>query len=64
MNLMLAKLCRDCEEIHSEPRCPTCDSKYWDPITKFVPSVLRGTPDQFNSIFYFARASNGQEISH
>jgi hypothetical protein len=45
MNVILAKLCRDCEEIHQEQRCPSCGSQYWDLITKFVPSVLHDSPE-------------------
>ena len=37
MDLKMARLCLDCEEIfEGKPRCPRCDSETWHPIMGWI----------------------------
>ena len=37
MDLRIARLCLDCEEIfEGKPRCPKCESESWHPITDWI----------------------------
>jgi hypothetical protein len=37
MDLRMARLCLDCEEIfEGKPRCPRCDSESWHPIMGWI----------------------------
>jgi hypothetical protein len=37
MDLRMARLCLDCEEIfEGKPRCPKCDSESWHPIMGWI----------------------------
>ena len=37
MDLKMARLCLDCEEIfEGKPRCPRCDSEFWHPIMRWI----------------------------
>jgi hypothetical protein len=37
MDLRMARLCLDCEEIfEGKPRCPKCDSETWYPIMGWI----------------------------
>ena len=37
MDLKMARLCLDCEEIfEGKPRCPRCDSETWPPIMGWI----------------------------
>jgi len=37
MDLRMARLCLDCEEIfEGKPRCPKCDSESWHPIMAWI----------------------------
>ena len=37
MDLKMARLCLDCEEIfEGRPRCPRCDSESWHPIMGWI----------------------------
>ena len=37
MDLKMARLCLDCEEIfEGNPRCPRCDSESWHPIMGWI----------------------------
>jgi hypothetical protein len=37
VQLRLARLCLDCEEVHDEYRCPTCASDHFTYLTRWVP---------------------------
>jgi hypothetical protein len=37
MDLGMARLCLDCEEIfEGKPRCPRCESESWHPILRWI----------------------------
>lgn len=38
MQLRLARLCLDCEEIHEQPQCPLCTSETFAYLTRWVPA--------------------------
>jgi hypothetical protein len=37
MQLRIARLCLDCEDIHDSQRCPVCASETFSYLTKWVP---------------------------
>ena len=41
MQLRLARLCHDCEEIHADQQCPVCASETFTFITRWVPAPER-----------------------
>ena len=45
MQLRLARLCLDCEEIHDAQQCPVCASEMFASISRWVPAPeRRGQP--------------------
>jgi len=38
MQLRLARLCLDCEEVHDQPQCPLCTSEAFAYLTRWVPA--------------------------
>jgi hypothetical protein len=43
MQLRVARLCVDCEEIHDSQRCPVCASETFAYISRWVPAPERRT---------------------
>jgi hypothetical protein len=41
MQLRVARLCLDCEEVHDEYRCPVCASDHFTYLTRWVPAPER-----------------------
>jgi hypothetical protein len=41
MQLRVARLCHDCEEIHADQHCPVCASETFTFITRWVPAPER-----------------------
>lgn len=41
MQLRVARLCQDCEEVHAEQQCPVCASETFTFITRWVPAPER-----------------------
>lgn len=41
MQLRLARLCLDCEEVHDEYHCPVCASDHFTYLTRWVPAPER-----------------------
>jgi hypothetical protein len=41
MQLRVARLCLDCEELHVENRCPRCTSEHHAFLTTWLPSEKR-----------------------
>ncbi len=41
MQLRVARLCHDCEEIHADQQCPVCASETFTFITRWVPAPER-----------------------
>jgi hypothetical protein len=41
MQLRLARLCHDCEEVHADQRCPVCASETFTFMTRWVPAPER-----------------------
>jgi hypothetical protein len=41
MQLKIARLCLDCDEVHSEPHCPICASEAFAYLTRWVPAPER-----------------------
>jgi hypothetical protein len=41
MQLRIARLCHDCEEIHDAQQCPVCASETFTYITRWVPAPER-----------------------
>jgi hypothetical protein len=37
MQLRVARLCLDCEELHTEDRCPRCISEHWAMVSTWLP---------------------------
>jgi RNA polymerase subunit RPABC4/transcription elongation factor Spt4 len=37
MNLREARLCLDCEELHTEEQCPVCASEAFSFLTRWIP---------------------------
>src|SRR4051794_30526557 len=37
MQLHIARLCLDCQEVHAAARCPVCTSASFVPLSKWVP---------------------------
>ena len=52
MQLRVARLCLDCEEVHDEYRCPICASEVFAFLTRWVPrsngrlTHLRPAPEE------------------
>ena len=45
MQLQLARLCLDCEEVHDAQQCPVCASETFAAMTRWVPTAeRRGRP--------------------
>ena len=43
MQLRIARLCLDCEEVHAEQQCPTCASETFAFLSRWVPTPERRT---------------------
>jgi hypothetical protein len=43
MQLRVARLCLDCEEIHDGPQCPACASETFAFLNRWVPTSERRT---------------------
>ena len=43
MQLHVARLCLDCEEIHDQQTCPVCSSESFGYITRWIPAPERRT---------------------
>jgi hypothetical protein len=41
MQLRMARLCLDCEEVHDENQCPVCASDQFTYLTRWVPAPER-----------------------
>jgi hypothetical protein len=41
MQLRVARLCLDCEEVHGDHRCPVCASDHFTYLTRWVPAPER-----------------------
>lgn len=41
MQLRMARLCLDCEEVHDEYHCPVCASDHFTYLTRWVPAPER-----------------------
>jgi hypothetical protein len=41
MHLLEARLCLDCEELHTEDRCPMCASDTFAFVTRWIPTNER-----------------------
>jgi hypothetical protein len=41
VQLRIARLCHDCEEVHADQQCPTCASETFTFITRWVPAPER-----------------------
>ena len=41
MQLRVARLCLDCEEVHADARCPVCASDHFTYMTRWVPAPER-----------------------
>lgn len=44
MQLNVARVCLDCEEIHDSQRCPVCASETFAFLTRWVPRIEPRTP--------------------
>ena len=44
MQLPLARLCLDCEEVHEEYQCPVCASDHFTYLSRWVPAPERHRP--------------------
>ena len=42
MHLHDARLCLDCEEIHTERQCPACASEFFAQLSRWIPAQARG----------------------
>ena len=43
MQLHVARLCLDCQEIHAAGRCPACSSETFAPVSRWIPAQERRT---------------------
>ena len=41
MQLHVARLCLDCQEVHAETECPVCTSRSFVPLSRWVPAEER-----------------------
>ena len=41
MQLRVARLCHDCEEVHADQQCPVCASETFTFLTRWVPAPER-----------------------
>ncbi len=41
VQLRIARLCHDCEEVHADQKCPVCASETFTFITRWVPTTER-----------------------
>jgi hypothetical protein len=41
MQLHVARLCLDCQEIHAASRCPACSSETFAPVSRWIPAQER-----------------------
>jgi hypothetical protein len=41
MQLITARLCLDCDEVHDQPQCPSCASSAYTYITRWIPAPER-----------------------
>ena len=41
MQLHVARLCLDCQEIHAAERCPACSSETFAPVSRWIPAQER-----------------------
>ena len=69
MQLRVARLCLDCEEIHSARTCPRCTSETFALISRWVPAPERRTrprPDTTEADTYreLLAESDGPPPSH
>jgi hypothetical protein len=44
MQLNVARLCLDCEELHEAQRCPVCASETFAFVTRWVPRIQPQSP--------------------
>jgi len=44
VNLSEARLCLDCEELHTEERCPVCASETFSFVTRWIPAGAGDEP--------------------
>jgi hypothetical protein len=49
MQLRVARLCLDCEEVHDQLTCPLCSSESFAYISRWVPAPERQTKPRENS---------------
>jgi len=51
MQLRIARLCHDCEEVHAAQQCPVCASETFTFLTRWVPAPeRRATPRPPNAL--------------
>ena len=65
MQLRVARLCLDCEEIHDSPQCPLCTSEAFAYLTRWVPARdgrPAARPVQTPPITAGKRASRGKAV--
>jgi hypothetical protein len=58
MQLYVARLCLDCQEVHADARCPICASETFAPLSRWIPAEERriGTrPDAGESVDAYRR---------
>jgi hypothetical protein len=41
MQLITARLCLDCDEVHDQPQCPVCASSAFTYMTRWIPAPER-----------------------
>jgi hypothetical protein len=46
MQLLSARLCLDCEEVHAENHCPVCASRQFAFLTQWLPADKPARPFQ------------------
>jgi hypothetical protein len=54
MQLYVARLCLDCQEVHAEPRCPVCASESFAALSRWIPAQERRVR---------ARSTVGQDVA-
>jgi hypothetical protein len=46
MQLHVARLCLDCQEVHADARCPMCASASFVPLSRWIPPQERRGPSR------------------
>jgi|SRR4029079_2927200 len=54
MQLHVARLCLDCQEVHAETRCPVCASESFAALSRWIPAPERRAR---------VRATDGQDLA-